>query len=285
MHRRLEIRLSLTVPLVALGLVALTLPACKGTMKQDPLLALSAAESLTKGKDLISAEKYTRARPYFVHAFEVEPNSATGRESLLLAADTYYLEGGRTNYVQAEAKYRDFLNRFPTSDRAAYAQFQVASSLAKRMERADRDQASTRQALSAFEDLLRQYPTSEYAAQAREQIRLVRDNLAEHELEVAEFYVRYGIPEAAVFRLTEALEIYPDFSGKDRVLFHLGDAYVRNRQPTEARAAYERLRQQFPESPLLDKVPQEIPDVPAPKAEKAAEKAGGPEAPPPGGKP
>ena len=81
-----------------------------------------------------------RARPYFTHAFEVEPNSAIGREALLLAADTYYLSGGSANFVQAEAKYRDFLNRFPTSDQAAYVQFQIANSLAKRMEKPDRDQ-------------------------------------------------------------------------------------------------------------------------------------------------
>ena len=94
----------------------------------------------------------------------MEPNSTIGRESLLLAADTYYLQGNNANYIQAEAKYRDFLNRFPTSEQSAYVQFQIANSLAKRMERPDRDQAVTRKALEAYQDLIRLYPTSEYAA-------------------------------------------------------------------------------------------------------------------------
>ena len=101
----------------------------------------------------------------------MEPNSAVGRESLLLAADTYYLQGGTTNYVQAEAKYRDFLNRFPTSDQAAYVQFQIANSLAKRMEKPDRDQNVTRKSMEAYQELIRLYPTSEYAAQAQEQMK------------------------------------------------------------------------------------------------------------------
>ncbi len=266
MHHRLSVR-----PVATLLLFCLAATACKGT-HQDPILALSAVESLGLGKDLMSKQKYGRARPYFVHAFEVEPNSAVGRESLLLAADTFYLEGGRTNLLQAEAKYRDFLNRFPTSDRSAYAQFQVASSLAKRVERADRDQSTTRQALTSFEELLRLYPTSEYAAQAREQIRLVRDNLAEHEVTVGDFYVRYGIPEAAISRFEYTLESFPDYSGKDRVLYLLGRSYLAAKRPADARGAFERLRQQFPESPFLKDVPANIPDAAAePPATKPAE--------------
>ena len=102
-----------------------------------------------------ASEKYDKARPYFTHAFEVEPNSTIGREALLLAADTYYLQGGTANYIQAEAKYRDFLNRFPTSEQSAYVQFQIANSLAKRMEKPDRDQNVTRKAMEAYQELIR----------------------------------------------------------------------------------------------------------------------------------
>lgn len=245
-------RAFLMMILVGLGLLA---GACKGGPREDPLLALSASESLAEGKRLMELEKYVRARPYLIHAFEVEPNSVTGREALLLAADTFYLEGGRTNYVQAESRYRDFLNRFPTSERAAYAQFQVANSLAQRMERPDRDQTTTRDALAAFEELLRLYPTSEYAAQAREQIRQVRDNLAEHEYVVGRFYLRYGIPVASVKRLEYLMDNFPDYGEKDKALFFLAEAYRAAKRFEDSEAAYNRLRRQFPDSPYLEEVP------------------------------
>jgi outer membrane protein assembly factor BamD len=223
----------------------------------DPILKLSAEESLAAGKELLTKQKYEKARPYFTHAFEVEPNSTIGRESLLLAADTYYLQGGTTNYVQAEAKYRDFLNRFPTSDQAAYVQFQIANSLAKRMERPDRDQEVTRKALESYDELVRLYPTSEYADQAKEQSEVVRANLAEHEFLVGQFYLRYGAPQAAVARFEYLLKTYPAYSEKDKVIYNLGVAYGHNRKPEESKKAFERLKKEYPQSPYLGEVPNE----------------------------
>jgi outer membrane protein assembly factor BamD len=224
--------------------------------KVDPILKLGAEESLAQGKALLAQKKYGRARPFFTHAFEVEPNSATGRESLLLVADTFYLEGGSANYIQAEAKYRDYLNRFPTSEQAAYVQFQIANSLAKRMERPDRDQEVTRKALEAYDELLRLYPTSEYADQGKEQLQAVRANLAEHEFLIGQFYLRYGAPQAAVARFEYLLKTYPNYAEKDKVIYFLGVAYGNNKKPEESKKAFERLKKEFPQSPYVSDVPE-----------------------------
>ena len=241
------------VPLV----LAVLLLACGSRGKEDPILSLSAAESLAQGKKLMAEERYSAARPYLSHAFEVEPNSAAGREALLLVADALYLEGGETNLIQAEAKYRDFQNRFPTSDRAAYVQFQMANSLAKRIERPDRDQASTEKALTAFEDLLRLYPTSEYAEKAQAEITRVRSNLAEHEFQVGRFYLRYGLPGAAAARLEALLAKYPDYPDRDKALLHLGLAYRAAKKADDAQATFSKLKTEVPGSRWLEKVPGE----------------------------
>lgn len=242
--------------IAALGLLAVLSAACRTAPADDPILRLSAEESLTRGKELLAGEKYARARPYLEHAFEAEPNSVTGRTALLLVADTYYLEGGPSNFEQAEVKYRDFLNRFPTSDQAAYVQFQIANSLARRMEKPDRDQSVTRKALEAYEDLLRLYPTSEYATQARQQIEVVRANLAEHEFVVGRFYLRYDRPVGAVERFRYLLEEFPEYPEKDKVLFHLGVAYRESEQPDAARETFDRLKTEHPESPYTSRVPE-----------------------------
>jgi outer membrane protein assembly factor BamD len=244
------------LPLLA-AFLAFAASACRGgAAPEDPILRLSAEESLAQGKELLAKEKYGRARPYFTHAFEVEPNSAIGREALLLAADTYYLEGGSTNFVQAEAKYRDFLNRFPTSAQAPYVQFQIANSLAKRMEKPDRDQSVTRKALEAYQELIRLYPTSEYAGQAREQIKVVQNNLAEHEFLVGRFYLRYGAEGSAALRFEYLIQTYPEYPEMDKVLYNLGLAYERSNRAEEARKTFDRLRAEFPQSPLLKDIPE-----------------------------
>ena len=246
-----------TFPVLAALLLLLgALAGCRSGRAEDPILQLSAEESLTQGKALLAQQKYARARPYFTHAFEVEPNSAIGREGLLLAADTYYQEGGTTNFVQAEAKYRDFLNRFPTSEQAPYVQFQIANSLAKRMEKPDRDQTVTRKALEAYQELVRLHPTSEYAAQAKQQTEVVRANLAEHEFVVGRFYLRYGRPVGAVERFRFLLDTYPEYPERDKVIYHLGLAYQQSDQLDASRETFERLKNEFPDSPYNDRVPE-----------------------------
>jgi outer membrane protein assembly factor BamD len=270
-----------SVPLAAVGLVAVMMASgCTGGGRRDPILELAAEESLVQGKALMEQKKYSRARPYLSHAFEVEPNSVSGREALLLVADSYYLDGGVSNYIQAEAKYRDYLNRFPTSDQASYAQFQIANSLAKRIERPDRDQTPTVKALAAYQELIRLYPSSEYAEQVEEQLHLVEENLAAHELVVGRFNLRYRNYAGAIERLEHLVEAYPRYSELDRALFLLGTAYRHSRNVLHrirARETFEQLRAEFPESRYVAKIP-EVPDL---KPEQNDTSAGSPPPEPP----
>ncbi|HEX6202837.1 MAG TPA: outer membrane protein assembly factor BamD [Thermoanaerobaculia bacterium] len=245
---------------------------CRSNPAEDPILRLSAAEALAQGKELMAQGKYGRAQRYLAQAYEVEPNSVAGREGLLLLADSYYLDGGEANWIQAEAKYRDFLNRFPTSDQAAYAQFQIANSLAKRIKKPNRDQTASARALAAYEELLRLYPTSEYVAQAEEEIAEVRDRIAESEFVVGEFYLRYRYPGGAIQRFESMLEDYPRYSQRDKVLYHLGVAYQRSRDPEHAGKAAEvfaRLAREYPESPWVTQIPDDLPAAPPPEEGEA----------------
>jgi outer membrane protein assembly factor BamD len=240
--------------LVLVALVAL--PGCRGrNPENDPVLSLSAVESLAEGKRLLAAEKFGQSRKYLAHAFEIEPNSVAGREALLLVADSLYHQAGSDNLIQAEAKYRDFLNRFPTSDRAAYVQFQVGAALAGRVERPDRDQTVTERAVTAFEDLLRLYPASEQAEQARERIVELRRRLAEHEVQVARFYYRYGLPNATVNRMQYLLVAYPEYAAKDQVYYYIGSSLTRMGKPEEAKPWFEKLREEFPSSDFVAEIP------------------------------
>lgn len=222
-----------------------------GGPKEDPILALSAEESLELGRELMEKKKYSQAREYLSHAFEVAPNSASGREALLLVADAFYLDGGSENFVRAEGKYRDFLNRFPTSDRAAYVQLQLAKSLSKRALRPDRDQSATRQALEAFNELMQLYPDSQNAEEGRQQIAELRSLLAQHELIIGRYNYRRRLYAAAISRLEGLIETYPEFVDMDRALFYLGQAYQVTNKTDKAQETLERLRTESPDSPYL----------------------------------
>ena len=278
-----DLRRRLLLPLLA-GVV-LTLAACSAG-KEDPILRLSAQESLDQGKALMAEEKYRSAKEYLVHAFEVEPNSTAGREGLLLAADSLFMLGGFDQWVESERRYRDFINRFPTSPRADYAQFRAAQSLARRMEKPSRDQEVTRKAYSAFEDLIRLYPTSQYIPEARTEMKGVRQLLAEHEWVVAFYYFRASgggkrsrrLAGPAVARMEYLLENFPDYEQKDKIYSYLCRAHARLEQPEKAAEACATLRQSYPESEYLNKLPKDLRNLQAPvagaEAEPAAEASG-----------
>lgn len=244
--------------LVAAALLVATLIAagCGGDkLRDDPILRLSAEEALAEGKELMAAEKYVQAEEYLSHAFEVEPNSPSGREALLLAGDALYKAGGVDNLVRAESRYRDFQNRFPTSDKGAYVLFQIANSLAERVRKPDRDQSATEKALQAYGDVLALYPTSEYAEEARKQIVVLRQLLGESEFLVGRFYYRLGLSRAAIARFEGLEEAYPDYVEMDKVLFHLGMSYRKGRRYQEAIETFDRLQAVYPESVWLKDVP------------------------------
>ena len=244
---------------------ALTLAVACGGVKEDPILRLSSSEALDIGKQLLEDEKFNQALQHLVHAFEVEPNSETGREGLLLAADALFLRGGYQSYVEAEQRYRDFLNRFPTSERAAYAQFRLADALAERIEKPDRDQQTARQALTEFENVRRLYPTSQYAGQAAQKIVEVRNQLAEHEFVVGSFYYRFRTPSAAGERFKDILEAYPDYPEPDKIFAYMCLTYaqVLKRVPSRRgldnydylRDACDRLHDEYPDSRWLKNAP------------------------------
>ena len=123
------------------------------------------------------------------------------------------------------------------------------------MLKADRDQAVTRKAVEAFEEVILVYPTGEYAARAREQIVAVRGRLAESDFLVGHFYFRTRRYLAAIDRFEEVVERYPTAPVLDKVLFFLGSAYARSEQPEKAETAFQRLREEFPESELQKRVP------------------------------
>lgn len=241
-----------------LAVAALALAAgCRSADKEDPIARLSAEEAFREGQRWMEKERYDRAQEYFAHAFQTEPNSETGREALLLEAEASFLQGGEDNYIRAEAKYRDFLNRFPTSPRADYAQYQVARSLEERIRRPDRDQAPTRKALAAYEELLQLFPTSEWTDEAEAGIARARVSLAEHEYLVGRFSLRRGLLPAAVARFESLIEVYPDYPEMDKVLWGLGSAFLRQDDLDNARRAFERLASEYPESPWTAKIPEE----------------------------
>jgi outer membrane protein assembly factor BamD len=215
----------------------------------DPeLLKLTKEQLFERGEDQFSRRKWQKARSYYTHLYETHPNDPLGRRSLLRIADTYYEDGDPVNLVEAQYKYRDFINRYPTSEQADYAMLRIAMCSFRQMERPDRDQTKTFEALEKFDDMLRTYPNSKLRPEAEAKRQEALDRLAKHEHLVARFYMKRKSWNAAVQRLNFLIDTYPNYNERAAVFYDLGAALTRLGRKGEARLYFERVVSEFPQS-------------------------------------
>jgi len=248
--------------IIAIAALALLLGACghgnsaprSVRPNVDPELTRMTKEQLyDKGEEWFGKKKYVKARTYYTFAYESYPNDPIGRRSLLRIADTYYAMGDAVNLVEAQYKYRDFINRYPGSDRADYAMLQIAMISYKQMERPDRDQAKTKEAVEKFNDMIKAYPNSALRGEADKHLQDALDRLARHEEIVARFYMKRGDYNAAIQRLNFLVDNYPNYKERDAVFYDLGTALAGMGRKAEARLYYERVISEFPKSEYADK--------------------------------
>jgi outer membrane protein assembly factor BamD len=81
------------------------------------------------------------------------------------------------------------------------------------------------------------------------------DLLAEHEFIVARYYYKRGAWESARGRFEGLFVAFPEYSGMEKALYWAGMTEVRLGREEDARALFERLRRDYPESTFVGKLP------------------------------
>ena len=230
----------------------------------DPeLLSITKEQAWQRGEEQFERRKWARARLYYTHVYENYPNDPLGRRSLLRIADTYFEQGDAVNLVEAQYKYRDFINRYPTSELADYAMLRIAMCSFKQMERPDRDQAKTREAVEKFDDMLRAHPKSELRPEAEARRQEALNRLARHEHMVAKFYMKRGSNVSAVQRLNHLIDTYANYNDRAGAFFDLANALTRLGRHGEARLYYERVLSEFPDSDYAQPAKRRLDDLKA----------------------
>ena len=230
----------------------------------DPeLFKLTKEQIYQRAEDLFAKKKYARARTYYSYVYENHPNDPLGRRSLLRIADTYFLQGDPVNLVEAQYKYRDFINRYPGSENADYALLQIAMVPFKQMEKPDRDQQKTREAVEKFNDMIRSYPRSPLRAEAEKRLQDAQDRLARHEHLVARFYIKRRSWLAAVNRLNAMIDSYPNYKDRAGTFFDLGTALAHLGRNGEARLYFERVIAEFPDSDYAERAKRRLDQIKA----------------------
>ena len=104
----------------------------------------------------------------------------------------------------------------------------------------------------------RAMPTAERKgceSEARARYRAMLDLLAEHEFLVAHYYYRRGAWESARNRFAGLFASFPEYSAMEKALFWAGQTDHVLGRDADARAFFDRLRRDYPESRYLRKLP------------------------------
>ncbi|HBT87204.1 MAG: outer membrane protein assembly factor BamD [Desulfobacter sp.] len=123
---------------------------------------------------------------------------------LKIADAHFHLE----EYPEAIAAYENFEKMHPKNEAVPYIINQIAMCWFNQIDTIDRDETPAKKAMAEFERLIRLFPEDEHSQEALAHIDACIDNMAGHELYVANFYNKTEKYEAALKRYQYIVENY-----------------------------------------------------------------------------
>ncbi|GGD20652.1 outer membrane protein assembly factor BamD [Aureimonas glaciei] len=173
------------------------------------------------------------------------PYSEWARKALVMRAFTSYRSG---EYEEAVTSARRYLNTYPGTSEAAYAQYIIGLAYYRQIPDVTRDQKASARAAAAMQEVIDRYPESEYAEDARTKIRFSRDQLAGKEMQVGRYYLERREYIAAINRFKRVVDAFPQTRHVEEALARLTEAYYAMGLVQEAQASASVLGQNFPDS-------------------------------------
>lgn len=199
-----------------------------------PLESYTAEQIFGRGEFEMERRKPARAAFYFSEIERLYPYSDWAKRALIMQAYAYHKDTDYENSRAAAQRYVDF---YPTSDDAAYAQYLLALSYYDQIDEVGRDQGLTFQALQALRTVIERYPDSEYARSAILKFDLAFDHLAAKEMEVGRYYLKRDHYAAAINRFRVVVEDFQTTSHTAEALHRLVESYLSLGLTDEAQTA------------------------------------------------
>ena len=224
MHQRYHLKLAPVALLAALALNGCTSPtgeaprfpkvtdltsAVTDVFRSKPRSQVApTAEALYKdGIDYFERGRYARSISFFQRLRDEYPFSKEAADAELKIAEAYYRN---EEYSLAEETYKNYLTFQPTGQNAHDVKYQLGRVNLEQFTGVDRDLEKVREAKRHFESVIRDHPDSEHVPDARKRLAEIRVHLAERELYVGDYYLRDERFEGARERFEKVLQDYPD---------------------------------------------------------------------------
>lgn len=200
-----------------LALTMLFLAGCATNKEDDAISKSDSAEEIYNTAKQLVQEKNFRSGIEHYEALEARfPFSEYATLAQLDLMEAYLEISEPTSTVAAAERFIRLNPQHEKADKAFYlkalALYKGNWSMVQRImpiDMAKRDQANAREAFQAFAALVQKYPNSEYVEDARKRMIYLRNQLANHELDIAKYYMTKKAYIAASKRARYIVEHYP----------------------------------------------------------------------------
>lgn len=218
----------------AVGLIALTACGSFDPGKIGALDQYTAAEIFERGEYELERGQPDDAAEYFGEIERLYPYSDFAKRALIMQAFAFHKDGDYPNSRASAQRYVDF---YPTSEDAAYAQYLLAMSYYDQIDEIGRDQGLTFQALQALRAVIEIYPDTEYARSSILKFDLAFDHLAAKEMEIGRYYLKRKHFAAAANRFRIVVEDFQTTTHTAEALHRLVESYLSLGLTDEAQTA------------------------------------------------
>jgi outer membrane protein assembly factor BamD len=193
----------------------------------------------------LNAGRLKEAAAKFDAIDKEHPYSEYSRKAEVMGAFTKYRMG---NYDDAITMAQRYMELYPSTDDAAYAQYIIGLSYFRQIRDVTQDQKESRQTIEAMTKVVDNYPDSPYVEDAKTKIRFARDQLAGKEMQVGRYYLERRDYLAAIKRFRSVVENYSNTNQIEEALARLTEAYYAMGIASEAQTAAAVLGRNYPDS-------------------------------------
>lgn len=222
-------------PLLLILALSLWLTGCSWLDKppEQPKTAdWSVEQYYSEAKAALNAGNYQEAINLYEQLEARYPFGSYAQQALLESAYAYYKFSEPESALAALDRFLRLYPLNPHTDYAYYLKglvnFNLGVGLIERYiprDESQRDPSSAQDSLKDFKLLVTRFPESKYAKDAAQRIVYLRNRLAQHEINVAQYYMRRGAYIGAINRTQYVIENYQRTPAVPKALTIMARAY------------------------------------------------------------
>ncbi len=247
--------------LILVLLATATAAGCGLLPKEDPTADWSAQKLYTEAKASLSSGDYEQAITYFEYLEARYPFGRYAQQAQLEIAYAYYKYDEPESAIAAAERFIQLYPRHPNVAYAYYlkglANYNRGKGFVERyvpQDPSERDPGAALQAFQDFSELIKRFPDSKYAKDAGQRMVYLRNNLAQHEVHVADYYMRRRAYVAAANRGKHVIENYQRTPAVPDALVVMAKAYKQLGLNDLSDDALRVLRLNYPDHPGIAQV-------------------------------